>query len=135
MEVIEEFTEKHILQVHSLYQREWWTKGRTLEQTRNCIFGSQICIGVLDSDGSIIGFTRVLTDFTFKAMIFDVIVEECSRGSGLGEMLINLVKSHEKLRSVQHFELYGLPELLPFYEKHGFTAEVGGIVLMRRPNA
>lgn len=135
MEVIEKFAEKHILQVHSLYQREWWTKERTLEQTRNCIFGSQICIGVLDSDGNIIGFTRVLTDFTFKAMIFDVIVEECSRGSGLGERLINLVKSHDKLRNVQHFELYGLPELLPFYEKHGFTAEVGGIVLMRRANA
>lgn len=135
MEVIEEFDEKHVLQVHALYQREWWTKGRTLEQTKNCISGSQICIGVLASDGYIIGFARVLTDFTFKAMIFDVIVEECNRGNGIGERLINLVKSHEKLRSVKYFELYGLPELLPFYEKHGFTSEVGGIVLMRCVNA
>lgn len=135
MEVIEEFTDKQILQVHALYQREWWTKGRTLEQTRNCISGSQVTIGVLASNGNVIGFARVLTDFTFKAMIFDVIVEECNRGSGVGQRLINLVKSRHKLRSVQSFELYGLPELLPFYEKHGFTTDVGGIVLMRCPNA
>ncbi|MDQ2075205.1 GNAT family N-acetyltransferase [Marinimicrobium sp. ABcell2] len=135
MEVIEDFAEKHVLQVHALYQREWWTKGRTVEQTRNCISGSQICIGVLASDGNVIGFTRVLTDFTFKAIIFDVIVEESHRGHGIGERLISLVKSHKKLRSVTHFELYGLPELIPFYKKHGFTTEVGGIALMRCENA
>jgi|SRR5690554_189773 len=135
MEVIEEFSEKDVLQVHALYQREWWTRGRTVEQTRNCIAGSQICIGVVDSAGNIIGFVRVLTDFTFKAMIFDVIVEESNRGCGIGEWLINLVKSHEKLCKVTHFELYGLPELLPFYEKHGFTTEVGGIALLRCANA
>ena len=135
MEVVEEFTENQICQIHALYQREWWTKERTLEQTRSCISGSQVTIGVLDSSGNVIGFTRVLTDFTFKAMIFDVIVEEQSRGSGIGERLIDLVKVHKKLRGVMHFELYALPELVPFYKKHGFTTEVGGIVLMRCPNA
>ena len=135
MEVIYEFNEKYILQVHSLYQREWWTKGRTLEDTRRCLSGSQICVGVLGASKNLIGFVRVLTDFTFKALIFDVIVEESNRSHGIGEQLIELVKSHPRLVRVKHFELYGLPELFPFYEKQDFTTEVGGIALMRYINA
>ncbi|WP_338353401.1 GNAT family N-acetyltransferase [Thalassolituus oleivorans] len=124
-----------MLQVHALYQREWWTQGRTLEETKTCISGSQICIGVLEVDQNLIGFVRVLTDFTFKALIFDVIVEESYRSRGVGKYLIELVKSHKRLARVKHFELYCLPELVPFYRKQGFTTEVGGVALLRHTNA
>jgi hypothetical protein len=40
--------------------------------------------------------------------------------------------SHPDLARVKHFELYCLPELIPFYERWGFSTEVGEIVLMRR---
>jgi ribosomal protein S18 acetylase RimI-like enzyme len=83
---------------------------------------------------SLIGFARVLTDFTFKALIFDVIVNPDYRGLGLGDRLVSLIVSHPRLKSVASFELYCLPELIPFYERHGFGDDVGGIRLMRRTN-
>lgn len=135
MNIIYNFNEKHIAQLHALYQGEWWTRGRSAEDTRNCVLGSQICIGLVSTNNDLIGFVRVLTDYTFKVLIFDVIVAHSERGKGLGNKLLSLVKNHERLKSVKHFELYCVPEMFAFYEQHGFSAGVGEIKLMRLTNA
>ena len=122
-------------QVHQLYKEVWWGKERTLEDTINCVQGSQVCIGILDNEGNLIGFTRVISDFIYKAIIFDVIVTEAYRGKGLGQRLMALVKNHKELQKVKHFELYCLPEMEAFYSSFGFSTEVGGIKLMRCTNA
>lgn len=43
----------------------------------------------------LVAYARVLTDFTFKALIFDVIVSENQRGCGLGDKLTELIKTKE----------------------------------------
>ena len=131
MRPIFEFGETHITRLHELYQSEWWAKGRSLDETKRCVKGSQICIGLVDDTDHLVGFTRVLTDYTFKALIFDLIVAKPHRGRGLGDQLLHLVKEHEKLAAVKHFELYCLPELYEYYQRHGFTEDVGGVRLMR----
>ncbi len=132
MKVIYELGSKHIEQLHQLYQEEWWTKGRTLEDTRKCVANSQLCIALVDAQDNLIGFARVLTDFTFKALIFDVIVREDQRGKGLGDKLMGLIKSHDKLSGVRHVELYCLPDMNDFYARHGFTTR--DVQLMRYDN-
>lgn len=135
MTIIYQFSDQNIKQVHLLYKGVWWGKERTLEDTTNCVKGSQICIGILDSEDNLIGFTRIISDFIYKAIIFDVIVSETHRGNGLGQRLMNLIKNHELLKRVKHFELYCLPEMEAFYSSFGFSTEVGGIKLMRCTNA
>lgn len=135
MNVIFDLDTHHIQRLHALYQNEWWTRGRTLEETRQCVAGSPINIGIVDERDTLQAYARVLTDYTFKALIFDVIVAPNQRGRGLGERLIATVKSHVKLQGVKHFELYCLPEMVPFYEKQGFLDDVGGVVLMRLENS
>ena len=132
---IAELKEKHIEQLHALYQGEWWTRGRSLEDTRQCVRGSQICIGITSENDDLIGFVRVLTDFIFKALIFDLIVAQSERGRGLGNKLLTLVRNHERLRAVRTFELYCLPEMFTFYERHGFSTNAGGVKLMRLANS
>ena len=134
MDVIYQLNSQQIKELHVLYQNEWWTKGRTLEETQQCVSGSQICIAIIDKNNSIIGFARVLTDYIFKALIFDVIVSPEQRKTGLGDRLIGLVKNHSKLSCVKSFELYCLPELELFYKNHGFTSDVGNIKLLRCVN-
>jgi len=134
MNVVNQLTEEQIKQLHALYAGEWWCKDRTLEQARRCVNGSQLIIGLTDDAGTLCAFTRVLTDFTFKALIFDVIVHRDYRKENLGIKLIDLVKTHSKLSQVKHFELYCLPELFAFYERHGFSEDVGGMRLMRFEN-
>jgi len=134
MEVIYKLSENQIKDLHNLYKNEWWTNQRTLEETRNCVHGSQICIGLIENN-TLIGFVRVITDYTFKALIFDLIIDSNYRKKSLGKKLLNLIKSHEKIKNITHFELYCLPELKGFYEQFGFSGEIGGIELLRCNNA
>lgn len=116
-----------------LYRHEWWTEGRSLEGVRRMAEGDSIVFAVRhDPSGELAAFARVLTDGVYKALIFDVIVAPAHRRSGLGERLVRRIASHPRLADVRHHELYCLPELVPYYERLGFTSEVGGIVLMRR---
>ena len=41
--------------------------------------------------GRLVGFARVLTDFVYKALIFDVIVDAALRSNGVGRMLMDAV--------------------------------------------
>lgn len=135
MTIISSFSANQMKQVHQLYKEVWWGKERTFEDTVNCVQGSQVCIGILDDDDHLIGFTRVISDFIYKAIIFDVIVSKAHRGNGLGKKLMALIKGHKKLQKVKHFELYCLPEMEAFYSSLGFSSDVGGIKLMRLTNA
>jgi len=134
MNVIYTFSDDQISQVHQLYKTVWWAKDRSLSQTKLCVRGSQVCIGLLDDNNQLVGFTRVISDFIYKAIIFDVIVCSKQRGSGLGKQLLKLAKNHELLSNVAHFELYCLPEMEEFYQRLGFSTDVGGIKLMRSIN-
>lgn len=129
---ISALSDVHLEQLCALYQNEWWTKGRTQEATRSCVQGSQLCIGLVTPADELVAFARVLTDFTFKALIFDVIVAPSYRDAGLGDRLMQLIVGHEQLKDVGSFELYCLPDMMPFYRRHGFSEDVGAIRLMRR---
>lgn len=131
MKVIEHLSAAQLDQLCELYQREWWCRGRSLEETAQGVAGSQLCIGLVDDDGQLQGFARVLTDYIFKAMIFDVIVAAEHRGNGLGQQLLTMIRQHPRLQRVRHFELYCLPELAEFYRQSGFSEQLGGIGLMR----
>jgi predicted GNAT family N-acyltransferase len=131
VQAIYELNEKQIQQLHQLYLGESWSKHRSLDETRQCVKDSQICIGLVDSGNNLVAFTRVLTDYVFKALVFDVIVSPQHRGDGLGDHLVSLIKNHDKLGRVKHIELYCLPALQPFYKKHGFSLNVDDMQLMR----
>ncbi len=49
-----------------------------------------LIIACCDMQDRVIGFARVLTDYTFKALIFDVIVDESDRGQGLEHFTVKL---------------------------------------------
>lgn len=115
-----------------LYQCEWWTCGRRLEDVRRVVRNSDLIFAFCDSEARLAGFARVLTDFVYKALVFDVIVERAHRNQGLGRALLDAIISHPALASVEHIELYCLPELVRFYEPFGFTADLAGLRFMRK---
>lgn len=131
MKIIMKLEKQHIIQLHKLYQKEWWTDKRTLDETQKCVKNSQIVIAIIDDKHDLIAFVRVLTDFTFKAIIFDLIVSKEHRGKGIGKELLTLVSEHKELQDVKHFELYALPEMFALYEKFGFSDALGDLKLMR----
>lgn len=131
MKIIETLAPHHVPQLHQLYLQQWWSNTRTLNEVEAVLTGSSITLGMVDEDNALIGFTRVLTDGIFKALIFDVIVNQEYRGHKIGSQLVQYVKAHPKLSRVKHLELYCLPELQSYYQQFGFVADVGGMELMR----
>jgi len=130
---VEEWNEERVDDLRRLYQQVWWARERTPEQIRTVLEHSDLLVGLCELDGErLIAFARVLTDRIFKAWIFDVIVDAEYQGRGLGQELLDRICGHEMLRDVQHFELYCREELVPFYERWGFTTQTGDVWLMRR---
>lgn len=134
-EMIDHLTDAQIEALHELYQSEWWTKGRQLDDIRRMVEHTDIIIAFCESDTKkLVAFTRILTDYVYKALVFDVIVAAPYRNTGLGRRLMDAVVNHPALKLVHHLELYCLPELVPFYQQWGFTTELGELRFMRRVN-
>lgn len=132
-EVVEELNNQQIKELHSLFQLEWWTKGREFISVHKMVKSSDVIIGICDiKTKELIGFARVITDFVFKALILDVIVKESYRGRELGRVIMERILNHSSLNKVEHFELYCRPEMLSFYKKWGFTEELGELHFMRK---
>lgn len=133
MRKIYQLNDRHIDDLHKLYKHEWWTKDRTIEEVELCIDGSQVIVGIEDDSENLIAFARVVTDFVFKAFIFDVIVHKKLRKTGLGNEIMHMIHNHPLLKSVPTFELYCLPEMCAFYEEYGYSSDVNGLIFMRKP--
>jgi GNAT superfamily N-acetyltransferase len=119
---VSRLTSEHIEQLWRMYQDEWWSRGRRIEDVRRMIRHADLVFAYCHPEtGRLAAFARVLTDFVYKAVVFDVIVERTHRGLGLGRMLLEAITSHPALLFVEHLELYCRPEMVPFYEKWGFT--------------
>jgi len=130
---VDELSVEHVRRLYELYQQEWWTEGRSLDDVRTMLAGQGYVYGVSAAEtGELAGFARVLTDGVFKALVFDVIVDPAHRGRSLGRRLMERILEDPRLSRVKHFELYCRPELEPFYESFGFSKDVGGVSLMRR---
>jgi len=120
-------------QLMELFAGQWWTAGRSPDAVRRMLASSDIVIGLRRRDNDqLVAFARILTDFTYLAVVLDVIVAPAMRGRGVGALLMQAVLAHPGLADVASLELVCQPELQGFYHRWGFTEQVGASRLMRR---
>ena len=115
-----------------LYKNEFWSSQRVQHDVEKMLINTDIIVGIENRTGKLIGFCRVLTDFVYRAILFDVIVHPDYRGQGLGKLLIETVIEHPDLQQVEHIDLCCLPNMIEFYNQWDFTTELGEFRLMRR---
>jgi ribosomal protein S18 acetylase RimI-like enzyme len=120
LEMVETLTDPQIVELHELYRSEWWTKDRALDDVRTMVENSSLIIGLVDEGEKLRAFCRILTDFVFRATIYDVIVAEAWRGRGLGRRLMDAATQHGRLQRVSTLWLCCNPDKTAFYEKWGF---------------
>jgi GNAT superfamily N-acetyltransferase len=117
---IETLTEAQTVELHALFQDEWWTKGRQLDDVRAMLKGSLVIAFAEFQTGRLVAFCRLLTDFVYRGMIHDVIVAPPWRGHRLGRRLVEAILNDPRLQRVEVLTLSCVPEMVPFYEKWGF---------------
>ncbi len=103
-----------------LYQQAPWAKGRTLTDAREMLRHTDVAVTAWDGP-KLIGFGRVLTDYVYRASIWDVIVDKRYQGQGVGSEVVRRILHHPRLARV---ELFWLCTRMPgFYERLGFSAK------------
>lgn len=130
-----EFTEDLYGPLYDLYKDEWWTKGRSKEAVILAFQQSDLTIFGLSANHELLACARLLSDFTFKAIIFDVIIADHARGQGLGRQMLDRFMSHERLEQVRDFELYCPDHIAPFYEGLGFDQSTSKLMRKRFEDA
>ncbi|MCC3439704.1 MULTISPECIES: GNAT family N-acetyltransferase [unclassified Microcoleus] len=137
--IVETLTESQVSDLMDLYKNEFWCDKRTREDVVKMLAATDVIIGLVDEgDGvpprklRLIGFTRVMTDFVYRATIFDVIVHPTYRKMGLGKVLMDAVLNHPQLQAVENLSLNCLPKMIPFYKRWGFTDDIGEMKFMRK---
>lgn len=120
-------------QLVHLYQQAPWAKDRTAEQAQEMLKHTDVVISAWDGD-RLVGFGRVLTDYVFRASIWDVVVRKGYQGRRIGTELVEHILHHPSLKSV---ELFWLCTRMPgFYERLGFSGkEQTGMVWSRAKRA
>ncbi|MEG3840357.1 GNAT family N-acetyltransferase [Microcoleus sp. herbarium14] len=130
--IVETLTENQVSDLMELYKNEFWCDKRNREDVVKMLAATDVIIGLVDEDDRLIAFTRVITDFVYRATVFDVIVKPTHRKTGLGAKLMDAVVNHPKLQTVETLGLHCLPKMIPFYERWGFTDDVGEMKFMKR---
>ena len=115
----------------ALYEEYGWWADRDEAAVEAALRNTPLALG-LRGDGEVAGdgagdggsadlvaSARVLTDFTFYARIYDVVVRAERRGEGVGRELMRGVVDHPALADVNPV-LVCREGLVPFYESVGF---------------
>ncbi len=131
LQVAHALTESQIDQLCELYERQWWSGGRTRAEVDTMLAHCAIAALVDDADGTLVGFARAVTDGVFTALVLDVIVTESRRGEHLGQRVMEALHAHPSLQNVRHFELYCRADMDGFYARFGYTSALGDLQLMR----
>ena len=117
-----------------LYERAPWAQGRTVEDTRRMLANTDLALSAWEGE-RLIGFGRVLTDYVYRASIWDVIVDPAYQGQDIGTQIMERILHHPDLKRVELFWLC-TRDKQAFYEKLGFSAhEQTGMVWARAKQA
>jgi ribosomal protein S18 acetylase RimI-like enzyme len=135
IKVIEALIEPQILELAELFKQESWTNNRRHEDIESMLSHSKI-IALIDEDvNKLVGFARVLTDYLYRAPIYDVIVSKDYHGLGLGRLLMETIVNHPQLKDIERVDLYCAEEKIEFYNKWGFNKVSESIHFLRRNNS
>ncbi|MCP9472696.1 MAG: GNAT family N-acetyltransferase [Nitrospira sp.] len=120
-------------QLLGLFHQAPWAKDRTAEETEEMLRHTDLTVCAWDRE-RLVGFGRVLTDFVYRATIWDVIVDQAYQKQGIGSEIVRRILDHPRLQRV---ELFWLCTRRPgFYEKLGFSSkEQAGMVWARNTQA
>ena len=104
-----------------LFEQAPWAHGRTVAETTEMLRQTDLFITAWDG-GRLIGCGRVLTDYVYRASIWDVIVDAAYQGQDVGTELMHRILNHPVLQRVELFWLC-TRDKHAFYENLGFSAE------------
>ena len=109
------------IKICSLLRDCFWCKNIPLEYVDRFVKYS-LCFAVYQkNNNNLVGFGRVISDYTTYAYICDIVIDKLHRRNGLGNSLVKEIISHPELQGLKTWSLRATDESRNIYEKNGFV--------------
>ena len=109
--------------VHRALADAYWAIGRRPDLTERA-FAHSLAFGLRAPGGTTVGFGRIVTDYSFRAHLADIMVLPVARGRGLGKAMVAAMLAHPELATVQKWTLT-TADAHGLYVPFGFRASPG----------
>ncbi len=103
----------------TLYEEYDWWADRDVDDVHTALGETDVALEI-EVDGTLVATARVVTDYTYYATVYDVIVARDRRGEGLGTQLLDALVDHPDLQSLPRLSLLCREGLVGYYESVGF---------------
>ena len=117
--------------LQDLYRYARWGRSRSVEGIDAMLAETDMCFSIRYED-RLVAFCRIVTDFIYRASLWDVIVHPEYQGKGLGSALVDYALTHPAIKKIPLVMTY-TSEWIPFMTSRGFEAREGAMVMLRRP--
>ncbi len=98
----------------------FWSKNIPITHIQKFIQHS-LCFGAyVKIDDRLVGFGRVISDFTTYAYVCDIIIDESHRHQGLASKMLDAMFLHPNLQNLKTWSLKTTDEARKIYQKKGF---------------
>lgn len=118
---IEIDTDKNRLPIQEIYEHlitTYWAGNRTFEIVEKSIQHS-LNFGMYEND-KLIGFARIVTDYSIFAYLCDVYILPTHQGNGLGKILVKTIHEHPELQNLRRWML-ATKDAHGLYAQNGYT--------------
>ena len=115
-----------------LNKNTFWAKNRSKALLRKMLSKSNVVITAW-ANKNLVGFGRATTDETFRAVLWDIVVDEDYQINGIGMEIVNRILKHRLIRKVEKVYLM-TTYCQNFYRNNGFVLSEKQGLMIYRPN-
>ena len=112
-----------------LNKNAFWAKNRSINDLRKSLANSDAIISLWDGN-QIVGFGRALSDGVFRAVLWDIVIDENHQGKGYGKLIVNNLLNSRKLKNTKKIYLMTTNKKL-FYSQIDFKEVTTQSLLIR----
>ena len=97
-----------------------WATNRNLSDLKMMLFNSSIVVSAWHFK-QMVGFGRATSDKTFRAVLWDIVIDNNFQGLGLGQSIVNTILESKELKHTEKIYLM-TTNSETFYNKIGFKS-------------
>ena len=96
----------------------FWAKNRTIYDLKKCLANSDVIVSLWVGN-EIVGFGRALTDGIYRAVLWDIVIDQNYQGKGFGKLIVNSLLTSKKIKKTKKIYLMTTNKKL-FYSQLDF---------------
>ena len=105
----------------ALFKHTFWAADRSPADVRRMLKHTPFTVSAWEG-AKLVGFLRVLTDFTYRAVLYDVVVDPARRGRGISKEMMRRLHEHPKVRRIETWYL-ATRDAHGLYEQFGWVRD------------